>query len=177
MEVKITMTVTISGGNKLQSFLDKIKKQKARVDVGFFPESTYTDGTQVAAVAIWQEFGTESDDGKQHIPPRAFMHPTYQENKSKWLKVLEKVVMNQGENIDIKKALNSVGFIAQKDIQDKIDWWAESGNPRNAEATIKIKSGERYGEFEVGTDRKVGDSPLIWSGHMRESVEFKVTIK
>lgn len=37
--------------------------------VGFLPDATYPDGTQVAQVAFWQEFGTKS------IPPRPFFRP------------------------------------------------------------------------------------------------------
>lgn len=172
------MTVTVSGGDKFKNFIANLAKQKAKVEVGFFPDATYTDGTKVAEVAIWNEFGTVSStkDGKQHIPPRPFLHPTYVEKKSKWMKVLKKVFLKQQEDIDVKEALEKLGFVAQKDVQDKIDWWALSGEPRNAEATIKIKSGARYGEKE-DSGRAVGDSPLIWTGHMRESVDFKVTAK
>ena len=168
------MTVTIEGGGKLQAFLDKFKFQKARVDAGFFPEAKYKDGTQVAQVAIWLEDGTEKN-GKEFILPRPFLLPTFNEQKEKWKKKFFDIIQNQNE-IDVKKALFAVGRLAQDDIRDKIDWWAESGTPRNAEATIKIKSGERYGEKEE-SGRSVGDSPLIWSGHMRDSVAFKVTEK
>ena len=143
--------------------------------MGFFPESKYADGKQVAQVAIDNEFGHINDNGSI-VPPRPFLHPTYLEQKSKWLEVLQKSIKNQGESISVKKSLEDVGFVAQQDVQDKIDWWASSGIPRNAPATIRMKAGSRHGEKEE-SGRAVGDSPLIWSGHMRESVEFKVTSK
>ncbi len=157
----MTGTVKISGGEKLKEFLKKVSQQKARVDVGFFPDAKYPDGTQIAQVAIDNEFGHITESGAI-VPARSFMHSTYNEQKAKWLKILENVVKKQGENIDVKKALQTVGFVAQNDVREKIDWWAESGTPRNAEFTQKEKG---------------FDSPLIWKGDMRDAVASKVTIK
>lgn len=153
-------TSTIEGGNKFKTFLDNLIKQKAKLDVGFFPESKYKNGTQVAMVAIWQEFGTESKDKKNHIPPRPFLHPTYDEQKDKWFKIFQRTILKQGDDINIKTALTTVGFVAQKDVQKKIDEWADAGG--NAPRTIVAKG---------------FDSPLIETGHLRESVEFRVTTK
>lgn len=155
------MTVTISGGENYKEFMQNVKKQKARVDVGFFPESTYPDGIYVAQVAIDNEFG-HINENRSIVPARSFMHSTYEEQKKNWLRILQKVLQGQGKNIDVKKALNIVGKTAQGDIRDKIDWWAAHGEPRNAEYTIKIKG---------------FDSPLVWSGTMREAVAYKVTVK
>lgn len=153
-------TTKIEGGEKLKAFLELLAKQKARVDVGFFPKSKYADGTPVAEVAIYNEFGTFTKDGKRHIiPPRPFLHPTYEMNRKKWTQVLKKSILKQGENISVKKALDDVGFVAQKDVQASIDTWAASGIPRNAQST---------------QDKKGFDSPLIETGHMRESVEYEV---
>lgn len=156
------MTVTIDGGSNLKSFLNQLKKQGARADVGFFPEAKYIDGTQVAKVAIYQEFGTETKDKKKLIPARPFLLPTFNENKGKWKKILANEIKKQQIYIDVKKALNVVGFVAKKDVQEKIDWWAREGHPRNAESTQK---------------KKGFDSPLIQDGHMRESVNYKVSTK
>lgn len=156
------MTVTIKGGEKLKAFLDKIIKQKAKLDVGFFPEAKYEDGTPVASVAIWNEFGTETDDGKKLIPPRPFLFPTYNKQKEKWKQYLFDKIESQGEDIDLKKALKATGFVAQKDVQEAIDEWARAGNPRNADSTI---------------EKKGFDSPLYEHGHLRESVDYKVSTK
>jgi hypothetical protein len=148
------MPQIIKGGDKLQQFLAKVAKQKARVDVGFFPEAKYPDGTQVAEVAIKNEYGD------LNIPPRPFMQPTFNEQKSKWLDILAKTVKSQQQEIDVKKALTIVGVVAQDDVKDKIDWWAKEGTPRNAQMTI---------------EKKGFDSPLIETGQMRDAVHFKVT--
>lgn len=164
MGVTIIMTVTVEGGTKLQEFFDSINLlPKARVDIGFFPEAKYVDGTQVASVAMWDEFGTESDDGKKLIPPRPFLIPTYEENKKKWFEMFKSELNKQiekNQKIDVIKILKKIGFVAQKSVQEKIDWWAAQGVPRNAASTI---------------EKKGFDSPLIQDGHMRESVDSKVS--
>lgn len=169
------MTVTIKEEKSaLNKLIKLITSQKAKLNVGFFPKSIYEDGTPIASVAIWNEFGTIENGG--YSPPRPFMHPTYEKQKGKWKKILADIIQKQGEKIDLKKALNSVGFIAQQDVQDAIDDFAAHGEPRNAPATIKMKAGEHHGELEE-SGRAVGDSPLIWKGQMREAVDYEVITK
>ncbi len=177
MAVIITMTgtVKIKGGEKFKLFLERIASQKAKLEVGFFPRSKYEDGTQVATVAVGNEFGHVNKNGSI-VPPRPFLHTTYEENRKKWVRILKMIVNKQGENIDVKSALEKVGFVAVQAVKEKITWWSQSGEPRNAEATIKAKAKKRYGEKEED-GRDVGDSPLIWNGHMRDSVESSVTNK
>jgi hypothetical protein len=144
----------IKGGDKLKEFIATVAKQKARVDVGFFEDSTYSNGTPIAEVAIYQEFGTES------IPPRPFMQPTFNNEKAKWADIMRKKIISQGEHINAYQVMQTVGLVAMTDVKDKINWWAASGSPRNAEATI---------------NKKGFDSPLIQDGTMRDAVRFKVT--
>ena len=87
------------------------------------------------------------------------MQPTFNAQKAKWMDILAKSINKQQENIDVKKALNIVGIVAQDDVKASIDEWAKNGNPRNAQATIA---------------KKGFDSPLIETGHMRDSVHYKV---
>lgn len=144
----------IVGGDKLKDFINKVAKQKARVDVGFFEESTYPDGTHIAEVAIDNEYGIDN------IPPRPFMQPTFDDNKTKWVKIMKNTASTQGKDINLKQILSTVGVVAMTDIKDKINWWSESGSPRNAQSTI---------------DKKGFDSPLIETGAMRDAIIFKVS--
>lgn len=162
MEV-ITITISITDDGKAYALINKLINQKAKVEIGFFPESTYSKNGKTAFVAenaMWQEFGTVDDNGKKIIPPRPFLLPTQKENLTKWLEIIKKEIIKQKENINLKKALDVCGFVAQNDVREKIDWWAAQGIPRNAESTIK---------------KKGFDSPLIQDGHMRESVAFETT--
>ena len=152
---------SISGGENLKKFLGKVKNQTGKIDAGFFPEATYDDGTQVAQVAFDQCFGfinTGADAEKygEVIPARNFMQKAFDENNRKWRLTLVDEIYKQKENIDVEKALKVTAFVIKKDIQDEIDWFATSGQPRNGPKVVALK-----GE----------NSPLIWTGKMQSSVE------
>lgn len=155
---------SIKGGENLKKFLDNSKKQTGQVDAGFFPGAIYDDGTQVAQVAFDQCFGfinpwPLSEIYGKVIPARNFMQKTFDENNKKWRDDLAKIIAAQKENIDVEKALRTEGFILKKDIQDMIDWFATSGEPRNGPKMQAIKK---------------GDTPLIHKGKMQSSVETVV---
>ena len=64
---KVKVTVKRTGGKKLQRLLREAGKGGVSgVKVGFFSTAKYEDGTPVAAVAAWNEFGTKT------IPERPF---------------------------------------------------------------------------------------------------------
>lgn len=158
----------LKGGEKLKKFLTNTKKLGGRIDAGFFPEAIYADGTQVAQVAFDNCFGhinTGSDAEKygEVISARNFMSMTFEQQKLQWKLRLIEEIDKQKEigNIDVKLALKKVAFVMKKDIQDTIDWFAEFGEPRNGPKMQAIKG---------------FDSPLIWSGKMRDSVETVVTV-
>lgn len=155
---------SISGGENLKKFLGKFKNQTGQIDAGFFPEAVYDDGTQVAQVAFDQCFGhinigADAEKYGRVIPARNFMQKAFDENNKKWREDLIKIISQQKENIDVEKALKTEAFIIKKDIQDEIDWFAASGQPRNGPKVQALKG---------------FDSPLIWTGKMRESVEAVV---
>jgi len=155
---------TISGGENLKKFLGKVKNQTGQIDAGFFPESIYDDGTQVAQVAFDMEygkinFGLDAEKYGEIIPARPFMQKTFDENNKKWRQELINIIYAQKENIDVLQALRVVGFVVKRDIQETISWFAREGTPRNGPKVIKLKG---Y------------DSPLIWTGKMQESVNYVV---
>lgn len=153
---------SISGGENLKALLDRVKGQKATLLVGYFPDAKYIekDGVvkQVAQVAAENEYGHVNPDGTL-VPARPFMSKTYDDNKAQWSKFLQEELIQQGEEIDVKKALRALGYVVKHDIQETIDWWAEFGQPRNSKVTIREKG---------------FDSPLIHSGKMRASVRSVV---
>ena len=64
---KVKVTVKRTGGRKLERFLREAGRGGvSSVAVGFFSDAKYQDGTPVAAVAAWNEFGTKN------IPERPF---------------------------------------------------------------------------------------------------------
>ena len=153
------MSVNISGGNKLKEFIKKIGSEKKRVvEAGFFEDSTYADknGTKVAWVAAWNEFGTLTKSGKEHTPPRPFMSDTSKENNSKWLKTFGQQLVKS--NYDVKRACNIVGLQMQGDIKNRISKANEFYAP-NAPSTVAAK----------GKESVLRDTSI-----MLASVQFKV---
>ena len=66
----ISSKVTQTGGRRIRKLLrTALKGGVGEVEVGFFSTATYPNGTPVAAVAAWNEFGTER--GEQEPHPRA----------------------------------------------------------------------------------------------------------
>lgn len=68
---------------------DILAKALAELDkkvgkVGWFKDSIYPDGTQVAEVAAQNEFGVPS----RNIPARPFMRPTIKEKQPEWVRIM-----------------------------------------------------------------------------------------
>ena len=73
---KVKVTVKRTGGKKLERFLREAGKGGvSSVAVGFFADAKYQDGTPVAAVAAWNEFGTKN------IPERPFFRNALAESE------------------------------------------------------------------------------------------------
>ena len=146
---------TIRGGKKLAAFIRRAKTAKARsvggVDVGFFSTAKYPDGTPVAAVAAWQEFGTD-----RGIPERPFLRQAIQGADQDLLPVLKDAIDPLDPVFDAKTA-GKVGVVMKARIQRSI---TTLRTPANAPSTIERKGGKT--------------NPLIASGHLRKSVSWRV---
>ena len=82
--VKVTVKVQQRGGKKLQRLLREAGKGGVSgVKVGFFSTARYEDGTPVAAVAAWNEFGTET------IPERPFFRNALAESERSVGRILQ----------------------------------------------------------------------------------------
>lgn len=99
---------------------------KSRLRVGFIDSATYPDGTNVATVAFWNEYGTKTS------PPRPFMRNTVAQNKEQWVAMVKALYQTQGA----EKALLQLGEVIQGDISASI---TSFNDPRNADYTIKKK--------------------------------------
>lgn len=57
------MAIGVKGGEKLAKALAQLgsKLSKGYVKVGFLPDALYPDGTSVAQVAFWNEFGAQAE--------------------------------------------------------------------------------------------------------------------
>ena len=147
---QLTVKVQRRGGKKLQRLLREAGKGGVKgVAVGFFSTARYEDGTPVAAVAAWNEFGTET------IPERPFFRRAIAEMEGGISNIVKAGIDTKKMVVDDRVA-DRVGAYAQGQIQESITALKE---PPNAPSTIKEKG---------------SSSPLIDTGHMRESVTWEV---
>ncbi len=121
------------------------------VDVGFLAGAKYPDGTPVAQVAFWNEFG---HSGTHPAPPRPFFRTCIAEHGGEWPGELGRAV--KAANGDGAKALAVMGETIAGEIQESI---TALTSPALAESTIHSKG---------------FDKPLVDTGQMLRSVDFEV---
>jgi hypothetical protein len=178
----VARAVEIKGGDKLDAYLReaaKNLKKASSLRVGFLEDATYPDGTPVATVAAFQNFGT----GK--IPPRPFFSnmvaaygPTWPDKIAKLLKATdfdaEKTLALLGQDIaaDLEQSiLDTTGpALSQITLMLRKMFWS---NPEDitgkdvGEAAARVAAGESV--------EGVPDKPLEWSKTMLHSVRSEVT--
>ena len=147
------MASKVIGGNKAGAYLsalsNKIADHATKVRVGFLEGATYPDGTPVAQVAFWNEYGTASS------PPRPFFRNMVQVKSKTWGDGVATALKNNDNDVD--KAFGLAGEGIKGQLVESIN---EFSSPSNAQKTI---------------DKKGFDKALIDTGHMRNSVDFEVT--
>jgi hypothetical protein len=123
------------------------KKMSGSVEVGFLEGATYPDGTPVAAVAFWNEFGASG-------PPRPFFRGMIAEDSPSWP---DKVAaLAKSTNNDGAKVLALMGEDIQGALIQSIN---DFTTPALAQSTI---------------DRKGFDKPLINEAIMVNSTGYRV---
>lgn len=143
-------TVTLEGGDKVDQVLQDILQQldAGPLAVGFMENATYPDGTPVAAVAFWNEFG-----GPER-PPRPFFRRMIAKESPGWGVKLAKLA--KLTNYNGSRALGMLGQdIADALGQSIIDFTS----PPLAASTIAAKGFAK---------------PLIDTSHMKNSITYKV---
>lgn len=165
-------------GVGLGKALEKYAKGKKFVRAGFIDEATYPDGTSVAQVAYWNEYGTETS------PPRPFFRQAVRENSSKWQQIIASL-LTRGET-DLDFVLDHTGKIMAEDIRTSI---FQLDSPANSEVTALLKDRfptrpwdvtklDLYMAIRDVQNGKTGGNhrkPLIWSGIMSRRVNYEVS--
>ena len=150
------MSVTFSGGKEMEKFFKLAGKGGVDgVDVGFFSSAKYTDGTHVAAVAAWNEFGTKMK-GKDHIPERPAIRQSIKSNKKNLLNIIKKNINTMIMVID-KRLAEKIGM-SQVGAQQKS--MVDLKEPANATSTLRQKFPKT--------------NPLVHTGMLIRSVTHKV---
>jgi hypothetical protein len=139
----------VSAADKVAARLAEIaRSMSGSVEVGFLENATYPDGTPVAAVANWNEFGTST------IPARPFFRNMIAAESPSWPGKMSKLAIATGN--DGPKILALMGEDIEGALKQSIN---DFSDPGNADSTIA---------------RKGFDKPLIESSHMVNSTDYRV---
>jgi len=120
------------------------------VEVGFMSEATYPDGTPVAAVAFWNEYGNP----EQNRPPRPFFRGMIAKESPGWANKMAKLA--KASDYDGAKVFGLMGEDIKGALQQSINDFTEPGL---APSTVEAKGFAK---------------PLIDTAHMLNSVDYKV---
>lgn len=134
-------------GSLAQALNRLLIKDQQHVKVGVIDGSKYPDGTSVASVAFWNEYGTKT------APSRPFFRSTIQEQKSAWVQLAQKGIK---AGMSIEHVLGLVGAQMMTDVQFSIMTWQ---TPPNAAYTVAKK----------GFQAPLRDTML-----MHDSIKFEV---
>lgn len=119
------------------------------IDVGYFADARYPDGTPVFEVAAYNEFGTSN------IPERPAFRNAVRAIEDEGLSVIADIVAAAGVNLRADGA-EQIGEYAKSEVQEHV---TTLDQPPNAPSTIQ---------------RKGSSNPLIDTGFMRQSVSYEV---
>ena len=132
-------------------FMDALQKlEDLEVAVGFQGDEAYEDGTSIAQVAAYSEFGTSD------IPERPFMRQSFENHQPELQAMCEEALATVANGGSPEDALNKIGVLARGLIQEEI---VNGGFAPNAPSTIK---------------KKGSSQPLIDTGTMRQSVNYRI---
>lgn len=145
------LTLNVRGGAAMDRHLQELVRRLGdgvTVRVGFLESARYANGTPVAQVAAWNEFGTET------APPRPFFRGMIQQRSPRWGNALGQIVEQQ--NYDARRSLSLLGEAIAGQLQRSIN---EFTDPPNAPYTI---------------EKKGFNKPLIDKSWMIRSVDWQV---
>ena len=171
------------GGEKLAKVLAEIgKNSNGGLNVGFLSGATYPDGTSVAQVAFWNEFG---HGGNFPAPPRPFFRSMIANHSEEWPKTLARGLKYY--DYDAKSALSAMGELIKGQLQESISTIA---GPELSETTkiLRARFGNNPQEItrtdvlaaqKAAADGETGASgtqakPLVWTGTMLNAVDYEV---
>lgn len=122
----------LSGTDKIMKALEDIAKRMGggEVSIGFMEGALYPDGTPVAAVAFWNEYGVPSHGQ----PPRPFFRQMISYESPSWPYKMANLVKTN--NYDGNQVLALMGEDIGGALQQSIN---EFTTPALAESTIKAK--------------------------------------
>ena len=167
----ITIKTTSTGGAKLEHALSGLGKGGVEgLDVGIFSSARYPNGTPVAAVGLWQEFGTRKKNGEVHIPQRPWMRNGNARAKPKMLKLIKERV-DPLELVINQPLAELLGVLVKGEYQQEM---ADLKTPENAEVTVKGGLIRTYHGKIIWIKGKGDNNPLIDTGTLRTAITYEV---
>lgn len=175
--------MSLSGGDKLEARLSEIASNLANggsVKIGFLSGATYPDGTPVAYIAAIQNFGAPA----KGIPARPFFTQMIAEKSPGWGDTLATLLATHDYDVETVLGLMGQGIAGQ--LREAI---VNMNEPANSPVTNLLKqrfpmgkeSGmtfddvlQAWSDVAGGATAPAG-KPLVWSGHMLNSVDYEVT--
>lgn len=132
-------------------YFQELKKlADMEVVVGFQEGQAYEDGTSMAEVAAYNEFGSSD------TPARPFMKQSFEKREKELQAACNQVNTALSKGDTAEHALNQLGVITKGMVQEEI---ASGDFAPNAPSTVRQKGSEQ---------------PLIDTGTMRQSVNYVV---
>ena len=172
-------TVRITGGDKLAARLQEIAQRLstgATVEVGYFPDAMYPDGTYVAFVAALSNFGT----GK--APPRPFFSNAVVKHSPEWPEQIAKLL--KANDMNAAQSLGQMGAVIADEITQSIfDFDSVPNSPVTdlLKQRFPTRDGmtaadvwQAFRDVKNGATAPAGKR-LVWSGQMARSPSFRVT--
>ena len=195
-----TLEIKLPNFEKLQSQIKKVGNQK--VKIGVLEGATYPNGTPVAKVAAYLEYGwTQTVTEKQRgwlaangiyvkpstvlsSPARPFFEATYTANRKRWIELGQSSLKGLTNNPNqvynkITQALTLLGLTAQQDLQDAI---IDGGVGGSSFAVRSPMTMALYGNLLRSGNHKTDDTPnqttrrkpLYKSGILEGSIAFEI---
>jgi hypothetical protein len=171
-----------------------VKSLKGSVEVGFHDTANYPDGTPVATVAYFNEFG---HGGHFPAPPRPFFRTMIKEKSPQWPDQLAGIIAEQQALVDAKgdgsklnyyRIWSRMGSIIEDELKDSITNFvapelslttlalrAKFGNqPQNItiEDVLAAQRAVASGKAPLASGTEA--HPLIWTGYMLRNTSYRV---
>ena len=148
--------------HKLSPKLSKLKNVEVNIKAGVLKEKNpiYPKrGLPVSQIALYNEVGVISTNKGSSIPARPFLKKTAVENRNIIKDYFKGEFLKEYSMKDIKLISTKIGMKLKREIKKNITAWK---TPKNSPYTIK---------------KKGFNNPLIETGLLRKSINYKVDIK
>ncbi len=174
----------IKGGDQLERKLAQMAARLAKpgtLKVGFLSGARYPNGMSVAPVAAINNYGAP----RARIPPRPFFSNMVADKQKEWPKTLANLL----KTYDVNVALQLMGEGIKSQLQQSI---IDTFSPPLSPVTLMLRKMKANNPDLIVTGRTVGvaaanvaagmsyagvsTKPLIATGHLLNSVEYKVSV-